>query len=64
MRIQSGGQSFQHNLTETWSPTMTLAFIEIDGRKILHQWWTSSAGRTAWRPVIEISKYFADTGET
>jgi hypothetical protein len=59
--IGRGGQTYTGN-PESWSPTMTLAFIHIDDKKILHQWWISSAGRSEWRPVVEISRHFAETG--
>ena len=61
MAIGASGINF-NSPGETWEPTKQLAFIEIDGKKILHQWWVSSACRTEWKPVPEISSYFANTG--
>jgi hypothetical protein len=48
---------------EAWTATTSLAFVEIDGKRILHQWWTSNIGRSMWRPVVEITRYFAETGQ-
>lgn len=62
MRDISGGQQFTRPNAETWQRTMALAFIEIDGQKILHQLWVSDLGRPMWRPIVEIDKQAAETG--
>lgn len=65
--IGTAGTGFEYRQTEQWQQTMTLAYIEIElgsGEKILHQMWTSNIGRVMWRPIVEISKYFAETGNT
>jgi len=39
---------------EFWHPTENIAFVELEGKKILHQCWRSSMGRLEWKPVPTI----------
>jgi len=62
MLSDHGGQLLNRDLAEIWQRTLSLAFIEIDGKKILHQLWQSDCGRSMWKPIVEISKQAAETG--
>ena len=48
------------NPSETWGPTMHLAFFEIDGKKLLHQQWRSNIGRSVWRQIPEMVPHDRD----
>jgi len=63
MRSNIAGQNFTRPDAESWQRTSTLAFIEIDGAKILHQLWQSDLGRSMWKPIVEISRVGAETGQ-
>jgi len=49
---------------DIWERTTGLAFVEFEGKKLLHQLWIShQTGRREWRAIPEISQFAADTGQ-